>query len=182
MCPLRSPQSQFERSRANPNHARASRRHPQSRSPHLPLPDGRRAHAPVLLPGQQRLLVSRPPSSRCPAFPPPLHPPRGALDSTAISDKTLRYRSVLRRRQPEANPWRRLGPGHGTGYGPRPVRPLSHSALLGKPPPTEARRCTLALPAVRARRPPLVREFDEPGSRVFPCLSPCVPCALAYIL
>src|SRR6266481_724028 len=100
----------------------------------------------------QRLLISCPPSSPCPAFPPPLRPPPSALDSTAISDKTSRYRSVLRRRQPEGNPWRGLGPGHGTGYVPRPVRPSSHSALLGKPPPTEAPRCTLALPAVRARR------------------------------
>src|SRR6267142_4523786 len=182
MCPLRSPQSRFERSRANPNHARASSRHPQSRSPYLPLPGERQTHACPMSHGHQRLLGSCPPSSRCPAFPPPLRPPRSVLDSTAISDKTSRYRSVLRRRQPEGNPWRGLGPGHGTGYVPRPVRPSSHSALLGKPPPTEAHRCTLALPAVRARRLPLAREFGEPGPRVFLCLSPCVPCSLAPIL
>src|SRR6267378_3389409 len=158
------------------------RRHPQSRSPCLPLPGERQTHAFPMSHRHPRLLVPCPPSSPCPAFPPPLRPPRSALDSTAISDKTSRYRSVLRRRRPEGNPWRGLGPGHGTGYVPRPARPSSHSALLGKPPPTEAPRCTLALPAVRARRLPLAREFDEPGPRVFLCLSPCVPCSLAPIL
>src|SRR6266480_1646836 len=98
-----------------------------------------------------------------------------SADSLAISNRLSRYRSVPRRPPPEGNLWRDPGPGHGTRYGPPPVRPSSHSALLGKPPPVEAHRCIRGLPSAIVPRPRLVRGFDEPGSRVFLCPSPCVP-------
>src|SRR5438045_3637978 len=62
------------------------------------------------------------------------HPPR-AQDSLVISNRLSRYRSVPRRPPPEGNLWRDPRPGHGTRYGPPPVRPSSHSALLGKDSP-----------------------------------------------
>src|SRR5438552_19163191 len=103
------------------------------------------------------------------------HPPR-AQDSLLISNRLSRYRSVPRRPPPEGNLWRDPGPGDGTRYGPPPVRPSSRSALLGKPPPVDAHSCIRGLPSATVPRPRLVRGSDEPGSRAFLCLSPCVPC------
>jgi len=168
ICPLRSPQSRFERSRANPNHARASRRHPQSRSPYLPLPGERQDSC---IPD-----VTPPPasSSLMPAF----------ISSSGISTpvapraKARWIQQLFQIRPHDIDQF--FGGGSLRGIlGAVWVQDMEPDMSLDQFAHQAIQRSSasrhqlkhlgalLLFPPVRARRLPLAREFDEPGPRVF---------------